>query len=75
MKNLGKRMSQLEKVRAAANLKNMTDEELDTHLKTFDTVTDDFMDALIAQINRKGSAFPIIEADPECPPRKGPFSY
>lgn len=76
MGNLEKRVSQIEGARADADLKNMSDEELDGYIATLDwgaptviealhTGNPRFVAAVVESVLRHTSGLPIVFDDPE----------
>ncbi len=63
--SLEKRIALLEAARVKSNLKAMTDEELDRHIRTLEVGSPAFYDAVIARVLRRRSAFPVVVDDPE----------
>lgn len=67
MKNLEKRVAQLEVAQGNADLKAMTDDELRAYTCTLEGGTPQWWDALLTSVMRHPSAFKVVKDDPERP--------
>ena len=65
MANLERRIAALERARLPADLKSMTDEELDPPIRTLEASSAAFYDAVLARVHRHPSFFPVVVNDPE----------
>ena len=76
MGNLEKRVAQIEGARAHTDLKALSDQELDAHIKTLDWGVPSgqevpywgsprLLAAVIEKVLRQGSSLPIVVDDPE----------
>ncbi|MEO7128811.1 MAG: hypothetical protein ABI040_08115 [Rhodoferax sp.] len=65
MANLEQRIALLESARVQTNLKVMTDEELDAHMRTLEAGSPAFYDAVLARVHRHPSFISVVVDDPE----------
>lgn len=65
MENLEKRVASLEGAKVEANLKVMTDAELDDYILTLESGSPICSKAIITRVLRHPSYFPVVKSDPE----------
>ena len=64
MTDLKQRLTLLEGARAKADIKAMSDDELDTHIRTLGFGTPECYAAIVARVLRHPSVFPVVHDDP-----------
>ncbi|MBK9238526.1 MAG: hypothetical protein IPO19_22195 [Rhodoferax sp.] len=60
MKTLETRLARLEQAHAL-DLRSMTTDELESHVKTFKPGAPGYVSAVVTLINRRGSALPVVK--------------
>ena len=65
MPSLDQRVAFLEGARAHAELKAMTDDELDSYIRTLDPVSPQSFGAVLAKVLRHPSSLPLVKDDPD----------
>ena len=65
MKTLETRLTRLEQAHEFVDLRSMTADELDLHIKMLTPGVPAYFSAVVALINRRGSAFPVVHDYPE----------
>jgi hypothetical protein len=65
MKNLEKRVASLESRNLAADIKTMTDDELDAYIETLEIGSLARNKAIVASLMRHPAPFPIVEDEPD----------
>ena len=63
MKALEARLTRLEQAHEFVDLKSMTADELDLHIKTLKPGLSGYLTAVVMLINRRGSAFAVVLDD------------
>ena len=66
MTDLKQRLTLLEGARAKADIKAMSDDELDTHIRTLGVGSPECYAAIVARVLRHPSAFPVAHGDRGC---------
>ncbi len=64
MTDLKQRLTLLEGARAKADIKAMSDDELDTHIRTLGFATPECYAAIVARVLRHSSVFPVVHDAP-----------